>query len=112
MLYIYISLYKCTLENKLKINDTYGVWKSLEQITGYKIKSQVISDDITLPDEVNVFYSRFENTMEGQAGQPMLPSWPCTMSPSFKIEEYEVRICCRGRTAERQQALTPYHLQH
>ncbi len=75
----------------MKINDTYGVWKSLEQITGYKIKSQVISDDITLPDEVNAFYSRFENTMEGQAGQPMMPSWPCTMSPSFKIEEYEVR---------------------
>ncbi len=66
--------YKCTLENKLKINDTYGVWKSLEQITGYKIKSQVISDDITLPDEVNAFYSHFKNTVEGQAGQPMMPS--------------------------------------
>ncbi len=44
-----------------------------------------------MPDEVNAFYSRFENTVEGQAGQPMMPSWPCTMSPSFKIEEYEVR---------------------
>ncbi len=38
-----------------------------------------------------MFYSRFESTVEGQAGQPMMPSWPCTKSPSFKIEEYEVR---------------------
>ncbi len=45
--------YKSTLENKLKINGTYGVWKSLEQITGYKFTSQVISDDIILPDELN-----------------------------------------------------------
>ncbi len=45
--------YKSTLENKLKINGTYGVWKSLEQITGYKFTSQVISDDILLPDEIN-----------------------------------------------------------
>ncbi len=87
----------------MKINDTYGVWKSLEQITGYKIKSQVISDDIniTLPDELDAFYSRFENTIEGQVGQPTRHSWPCIMSPPFKTEEYEVRNLLRNQNSRK-----------
>lgn len=87
--------YKCFLENKYKINDNDGVWKSLEKITGYKKISQVISDNAQLPDELNVFYSRFRNPIEGQGSQLTQYSWPCQMSTPFRIEEYEVGAMLR-----------------
>lgn len=75
------GLYKHNLENKLMTRDTYGVWRTLGRITGYKRKAPVISEDITLPDELNAFYSRFSPMV--QVGQLTLPSWPSSVTPIF-----------------------------
>lgn len=55
--------YKCTLKT------SHGVWRRLEQITGYQIKSW--------PDELHAVCRGFDSVMEGH--------------PSFRTEEYEVR---------------------
>lgn len=81
-----------------RIKYTYNIWKSLEQITGYKVNSSIIYMMISYC-QLNL--TEFDNTTEGQIHQPMLPFWPCSITPPFKTEEYEIKNVLRRQNSSR-----------
>ena len=55
--------YRQRLENKFASKDLRGAWKALETMTNYKPKKKTIQIDNAqhFANEMNVFYSRFDN---------------------------------------------------
>ena len=48
------------------------MWHGLQEIMGHKKKTSYITDtDVTLPDKLNPFFARFEDST-------VPPSWPLT----------------------------------
>ena len=58
--------YRNKVESQLNGSDTRRMWQGLHEITDYKKKSSHVTEtDITLPDKLNNFFSRFEDNTDG-----------------------------------------------
>ncbi|KAK7925826.1 hypothetical protein WMY93_008136 [Mugilogobius chulae] len=80
------SKYANTLEKQIASNDTKSVWKKLKIMTDYKKSTAPPAvTDQDLPDKLNNFYGRFE-----QSSTPYAPPSPLP-APPFHIHEEEVR---------------------
>lgn len=77
--------YKYKLENKLKTNDSRGVWQGLKWLTNYNTTVSTLSDDPKLPNSLNKFHCHFDNNRI-QIKQPTVAS---SLTPPFVIEENE-----------------------
>ncbi|KAK7925753.1 hypothetical protein WMY93_008063 [Mugilogobius chulae] len=80
------SKYANTLEKQIASNDTKSVWKKLKIMTDYKKSTAPPAvTDQDLPDKLNNFYGRFE-----QSSTPYAPPSPLP-APPFHIHEEKVR---------------------
>ena len=66
------GVYKARIEQQVGDKNTRAVWKGLQSATGYKKKPPPTSNDPNLPDQFNVFCTRFEAPSGSTA--PRLPS--------------------------------------
>ncbi|KAK3572338.1 hypothetical protein QTP86_031122 [Hemibagrus guttatus] len=77
--------YSLRLERYYTTADTWRMWQGLQHITEYRQRSQGdITPKITLPDELNEFYARFEAPNTGQQHKTLVSEGildtPLTMS--------------------------------
>ena len=79
--------YREKIEKQFSSNDSSAVWKGLQNITQYKQKQKIKSDDPTLPDKLNNFYARFDRL--NTTSRPQVDSNPS--DPAFVVEEPTVR---------------------
>ena len=82
--------YKKKIEDKFEEGKSREVWQGLASITDYKNKSTATDPDPTLPDKLNIFYSRFD--AKNSYPPPPTPSDEILDSnPPFTIKESDVK---------------------
>ena len=81
--------FKDKLESIFNSGDSKKMWSHIDLVTQYKPKSKsAVSDDVTLPDKLNHFYTRFDR--ENQTTPTPLPV-DINSSPPLVITDHDVR---------------------
>ena len=81
--------YRRKLEQKFASGDTRAVWQGLQAITDYKQRPAALSDDPTLPDQLNHFYARFDQ--QNSTPERHSVDAGCSLPPPFTVEAPQVR---------------------
>ncbi|XP_064857742.1 uncharacterized protein LOC135560204 [Oncorhynchus nerka] len=73
------------LESQFNGSDTRRMWQGLETITEYKKKTSHITDNVLLPDKLNTFFARFEDSATDVARyQGLWALLHCSRRKTFK----------------------------
>ena len=92
--------FKCKLEAKFQSNNTRDAWRALKQITGFGLKSQGVgsNDDSGFANELNQFYSRFDNQDFSTERETIHRDISSDISdcPSVIVSEDSVRKCLKN----------------
>ena len=75
--------YRNKLEKQFSTSNSHAVWQGLQQITQYKQKPTPANNDLTLPDQLNHFYSRFDRKNTTKASSH---SGPTRLCPQTQIQ--------------------------
>lgn len=106
--------YKEKLEDQFCLNNTRGVWQSLQTITQYKQKPNTSDIDPSLPDRLNSFYSRFDEKNHSHPDRSV-PLEVLSSASALTVTEAQVR-CELSRLNTRKAAgpdqVSPATLRH
>ena len=96
------GVYKTRIEQQVGDKNIRAVWRGLQSATGYKKKPPPTSNDPNLPDQFNVFCTRFEAPRGSTPSIPPASPPPATTSPApLVITEHEVRRLFKGQNTRK-----------
>ncbi|TKS64906.1 N-lysine methyltransferase KMT5A [Collichthys lucidus] len=84
--------YRRRIENHLDSNNSWQVWRGVQQLTDYKTNRGAAEGDLALAEELNVFFARFEVT----APDVPPPHHTAHSSTTLTLVEQEVRRTLRA----------------
>ena len=77
------------VEKNFEANESRKAWQGVQIITDYKSKNATIDCDPSLPNELNVFYGRFDRNNTDPP--PTIQHTDIELTPPFIIQEHEVK---------------------
>lgn len=83
------------IEDHLSCNNPQQVWQGIQNITNYRgCDVTTGNSDMSLAEELNCFFARFETSLIVTAAPPHCPPAPGT--PTLTLEEHDVRRVLRA----------------
>ncbi len=83
--------YRRRIEDHLDSNNSREVWQGIQHLTSYRTNPGAAVSDLTLAEELNIFFARFEVTAPDRAN-----SYQAHSSTTLTLEEHEVRRTLRS----------------